>query len=354
MTHFVTAPDSALVLVIEDEQALRDDIADELREAGYRTSVASDGQQALDLLSKAPPDLLLCDITMPGMDGYELLDAVRTRHPTLATAPFIFLTALAGPNEVVRGKLQGADDYLVKPIDYDLMLATVEAHLRQVKRLYRHHRDELSTLRTAVGELSGSGATQALDLITLGVVLLDLQGRPVRVNRAARSLADDADVIHLRDTGIQALDTPSNRALQQGLDEARAAAMAGKDRVVGAMLACQHQPASVSALICALPGEPINGHSGQPGAVVFLSPSHQRRRASETLLMELFDLTPTEARVAGALAGGARKADIAGELGISPTTVAFHMRNLFDKTRTHRQADLIALILAGPMMVNSE
>lgn len=69
--------------------------------------------------------------------------------------------------------------------------------------------------------------------------------------------------------------------------------------------------------------------------------------------MELFDLTPTEARVAGALAGSARKADIAEELGITQTTVAFHMRNLFDKTRTHRQADLIALILAGPMMVQS-
>lgn len=354
MTKTDTANGRALILVIEDEQALRVDIAEELEEAGYRTCVASDGRQALTLLAEATPDLLLCDITMPGMDGYELLDAVRTRHPKLAAAPFIFLTALAGPNEVIRGKLLGADDYLVKPIDYDLMLATIEAHLRQIKRLRRHHDDELATLRAAVDGLSGSGANQALDLITLGVVLLDVRGRPVRINRAARNLAEDADVIQIHNTGIQAVNTHSNRTLQAGLGEARAAAVQDEEKVVGVLLARQRQPASVSALICALPDSQPSGHTSQSGVAVFLSPSSRRRRASETLLRELFDLTPTEARVAGALAGGSRKAAIAAELGITQTTVAFHMRNLFDKTGAHRQADLIALILAGPMMVQSE
>ncbi|WP_168201391.1 helix-turn-helix transcriptional regulator [Qingshengfaniella alkalisoli] len=70
--------------------------------------------------------------------------------------------------------------------------------------------------------------------------------------------------------------------------------------------------------------------------------------------MELFGLTPAEARVAGALANGARTVDVAKDLGVSQTTIAFHMRNLFQKTGTNRQADLVALILAGAMMIRSD
>lgn len=70
--------------------------------------------------------------------------------------------------------------------------------------------------------------------------------------------------------------------------------------------------------------------------------------------MDLFGLTPTEARVAGALAKGARTLDVAEMLDVSTTTIAFHMRNLFQKTGTNRQADLVALILAGPMMIKSD
>ena len=70
--------------------------------------------------------------------------------------------------------------------------------------------------------------------------------------------------------------------------------------------------------------------------------------------MDLFGLTPTEARVAGALANGARTLDVAEMLDVSTTTIAFHMRNLFQKTGTNRQADLVALILAGPMMIKSD
>lgn len=70
--------------------------------------------------------------------------------------------------------------------------------------------------------------------------------------------------------------------------------------------------------------------------------------------MEIFDLTPTEARVAGSLASGNRAGDVAIELGVTQTTMSFHLRNLFQKTGTNRQADLIALILAGPMMIRAE
>ncbi|ASM74520.1 MULTISPECIES: response regulator [Roseobacteraceae] len=349
MTH-ETQP--ALILVVEDEDALRRDLVEELNDAGYRTLAASDGQGALDLLNNNTPDLLLCDITMPGLDGYGVLSALRSQRPELSMTPFVFLTALSEPREVVQGKLLGADDYLVKPVDYDLMLATVGARLRQVDRIRNRHDDELSTLRTALGGLSGDGVEQALDLMSLGIVLVDAQGRPVHINRAAHEMAAAIDFIRFDTASVHAIDPLSDRELQQAIAGTLQAAQAGAEKVVGVLLHGGQDAPNVSALACALPNRNDVGPA-QPCVALFLA-SPNRRRVSEAVLIDLYDLTPTEARIAGALASSARKADVAAELGVSQTTIAFHMRNLFEKTGTHRQADLIALILSGPMMIKSE
>lgn len=206
------APDSAVILCVEDEETLRSDIAEELEEAGYKVLAASGGKEALDLICLTRPDLILCDISMPGLNGYRVLEAVQEKGPDFADIPFVFLSALGDPREVVEGKRRGADDYLVKPINYDLLLATVHARLRQIERI-----------------------------------------------RSAQ---------------------PANAAGGDG---------------------------------------------------VAFSP--------------VFDLTPTEARVARALTQGMSRAQIAADFDISRTTVAFHMRNIFQKTGTRRQAELVALLL---------
>src|SRR5690554_444250 len=109
-----------VILCIEDEPDLRRDIADELSEAGYAVLEACDGQQALDLLDSSSPDLILCDISMPDLNGYDVLSTVRAKGRDHAETPFVFLSALGDPREIVEGKRLGADDYLIKPIDYDL------------------------------------------------------------------------------------------------------------------------------------------------------------------------------------------------------------------------------------------
>ncbi|MEN9063396.1 response regulator transcription factor [Ponticoccus litoralis] len=221
----MTAP--ALVLVVEDEAALRADIVEELQEAGYRTLAAADGAAALALLADAAPDLVLCDITMPELDGYGLLSALRADRPELAATPFVFLTALSEPRDMVEGKLMGADDYLVKPVDYDLMLATVAARLRQVARIRESDGGEIARLRQTLSALSQDGAERALDLIALGVVLLDGGGRVLHANCAARSMIDAAEFVTLQQGAVGATDTPGDRALRDAITEALAAARAG-------------------------------------------------------------------------------------------------------------------------------
>src|SRR5690554_486244 len=90
-----------VILCVEDEAALRRDMAEELDEAGYSVIEAANGTEALARLDAVRPDLILCDINMPDSNGYQVLEALRERHPDYADIPFVFLTALADPREVV-------------------------------------------------------------------------------------------------------------------------------------------------------------------------------------------------------------------------------------------------------------
>lgn len=123
------------VLCIEDEEDLLFDICAELRDAGYEVLSTNNGADGLRLIRSEIPDIVLCDIRMPIMDGYELLSIVRASKDDWSCIPFIFLTAYGEREDMLRGLRAGADDYLIKPIDYDLLLMRVATSLRQVERI---------------------------------------------------------------------------------------------------------------------------------------------------------------------------------------------------------------------------
>ena len=335
------------ILCVEDELHLRRDIVEELVTGGYDAIGAADGQEALALLESKRPSLILCDISMPRLGGYGLLEAVRHARPELADIPFIFLTAFDQREHVIRGKRAGADDYLVKPIDYDLMLATVEARLRQASRIDARSRRELTALREALAD-ARSGiddrTRQVLDILSFGIVLV-CGTRIVFANRAAAAIHHDDDGLLIATT----LHTGSHlvdKAIRSLLEEANLAARDGRDHLASLSIPRPSGRRDFLLTVCALPGDP--GRTDEDArAVVFISDPERRPAMPGQVLSGLFGLTPTEAEVARALAQGRRTDEIATSLGIAPTTVAFHLRNLFDKTGTHRQADLIVLLLTG-------
>lgn len=102
------------ILIIEDEAAIRDNLARLLRLEGFETYEAPDGVAGLDAARTLRPDLIICDILMPGIGGYGVLAGVRGT-PELAATPFLFLTASANHDERAQALKRGADDYLVKP-----------------------------------------------------------------------------------------------------------------------------------------------------------------------------------------------------------------------------------------------
>ena len=121
----------AKILVLDDEDDLREVITEELNDVGHTPVDFSGGQAALDYLAKEPIDLILSDITMPEMTGYQFFRAVKEQFPQHGDTPFIFMTALSDRSNELKGLRLGADDYITKPIDFDLMLLRVEGHLRR-------------------------------------------------------------------------------------------------------------------------------------------------------------------------------------------------------------------------------
>ncbi len=116
------------ICVVEDDEAIRRGLVDSLRHAGYSVSECADGLEARRVLLSAELDLVLLDVMLPGMDGFQLLPELRRARPTL---PVIMVTARGKEEDRVRGLKSGADDYVVKPFSASELLARVEAVLRR-------------------------------------------------------------------------------------------------------------------------------------------------------------------------------------------------------------------------------
>lgn len=126
---------TATILCIDDEAHLREDIAEELEDEGYQVLQACDGHEGLKQILQHKPDLVICDISMPRKNGYELLKEIRSDHGISAEMPFIFLSALADKQHVIAGLRLGADNYITKPVDFDILRAKVHTCLGLVERI---------------------------------------------------------------------------------------------------------------------------------------------------------------------------------------------------------------------------
>jgi len=154
------------ILVVEDEQTLQETLAYNLTRQGYEVETVGDGIKALDLARKSHPDLIILDIMLPGIDGFEVCRILRQEM----TTPVLMLTARDDEIDRVVGLEVGADDYLTKPFSMRELLARVKAMLRRVRLM----REEFSQTATEVSVPS--------QLITFGNLVIDITRREVRLN----------------------------------------------------------------------------------------------------------------------------------------------------------------------------
>lgn len=122
------------ILLIEDDRALRENTAELLELAGYEVRTAANGKAGLESLPQFGPDLIVCDIMMPEMDGYQVLEELASRSAT-RHIPFIFLSAKTEHREIRKGMDLGADDYLTKPFEENDLISAIESRLAKAELL---------------------------------------------------------------------------------------------------------------------------------------------------------------------------------------------------------------------------
>jgi DNA-binding response OmpR family regulator len=125
---------SRKILCVEDDRETAALISEELVERGYAVTVAHDGREGFSAILRDTPDLVLSDISMPVMSGFELLERLTAVAPRFGNMPFVFLTALTDRDNELKGRQLGADDYVTKPIDFEVLDAIIRARLARVAR----------------------------------------------------------------------------------------------------------------------------------------------------------------------------------------------------------------------------
>ncbi len=140
------------ILVIEDEPIIRENIAEILKISGYESIQADNGFVGVQQILEHKPDLVICDVMMPRLNGYQVLETIRKSSET-ATIPFIFLTAKASPEDIRKGMSLGADDYLTKPFSRDELIGAVESRLEKQRIHKQHINQKIEAFKSQIGDV---------------------------------------------------------------------------------------------------------------------------------------------------------------------------------------------------------
>jgi len=298
--------DSKLVMLVDDVPDNLKMLSDALDQAGYMVVVAMDGASAIERLDYVVPDIVLMDAVMPGMDGFETCRRLK-QHRLGSHVPVVFMTGLTDPSDVVRGFQAGGVDYVTKPIETDVVLARLEAHLRTARMM--------------------SVAMDAIDAVANAVVVLDDAGRAVwRTGKARYWLGhyfgEDDPVSGLPQT-VQAW--VAERLLRPG-------GLAGDAPVFEAT----HGRHQLSLRLTA---------SRKAAEYVLLLEERLLPADPVVTLAATYALTTRELDVLQWVIKGKTNRDISDILGMSPRTVNKHLEHIFVKLGVETRAAATSLAL---------
>jgi len=175
-------------LIIEDNNDIRENVVEILELAGYTVFAADNGKTGVDLAVKNLPDIILCDIMMPELDGYGVLYMLN-KNPQMASIPFIFLTAKAERLDLRKGMEMGADDYLTKPFDDMELLNAIETRLNKKEKQETFYSRSLEHLGAIISKNN--------DLAELKKVIAERKTRPFKKNQVIYYDGDRGNGLYL-------------------------------------------------------------------------------------------------------------------------------------------------------------
>ncbi|MBM3579631.1 MAG: response regulator [Alphaproteobacteria bacterium] len=200
------------VLCVEDEQDIRTNIVEILRDEGFEVFEAENGQRGFESFIANKPNIIISDILMPEVDGYGLLQLVReSRNTRNNNIPFIFLSALGQKDNVLKGVNLSANDYLVKPVDFDLMIAKIKEKTTNAARVEETHGRVIKNIKDQVTVALPTTVFSYLDVITQAASLLKSEPHGPLPHRR---YLDDFELIY---TNALKLRSAINNALDQSV-----------------------------------------------------------------------------------------------------------------------------------------
>jgi DNA-binding response OmpR family regulator len=287
----------------------------------YHVTFATNGKTALEMVEKEPPCLILLDVMMPEMDGYEVCRQLKNNELT-ANIPVIFVTAKSESQEEFYALNLGAVDYLCKPISPEIAKIRVHNHIKN--------------------KYTQGFSAMAMDALSLAILIVDGQGAVKYINTCAKALlSTKIRTLTIKDDYLSAINFSDKSKLSAFITAATSA-----EEIRSAMFL--HDDEVRQVFITPLPSmSTLILNINSPLALILITEPNET--LSELQLMgKLYNLSPAELRVASALLDGKSPNEYASEAGLTLHTVRSQLKNLFSKTFTRRQSELVALLSKLP------
>jgi len=297
---------------------------------------------ALRHCGETAPDLAVLDMQMPGMNGIELAKNIRSASPRTVC---IMLTG-AGDLQVAMEAVNDASifRFYTKPCDIDVLDRGIEEGLAAVAQKTDNAPEQTpSPVETAIGRV-------ALERLPIGVIVLDQQGKVIFTNAPGGALLAERDGISLSSDGICRASTPAETKALKDCIQSVLQPAEGDARDGGLALSRPSMRRPLSAI-----ATPIDGMDGDGRAAValFVTDPERQTRPPRALLQKLFQLTGSEAKIVQGLVEGKSLEEIAPEAGITIGSARTYLKQVFAKTGTNRQADLVRMVLTSPAMMQA-
>jgi len=336
------------ILVIDDENNIRENIVEFLEAMGYTVAGARDGVEAVQKAIVLVPDLIVCDINLPGMNGYEVLSTLD-EIPITSNIPFIFVSAKSQINDIRTGMNLGADDYITKPFQFDDLLGSIKKRFEKHERLITQNEEKFNAL---------------VSTPHVGVFMVH-SNRFVFVNQKFSDLTDCRENNLIPDFA-SSFSPHQKKQMEEGFERlqkghiasfnmhielnladgtkssfqlfANAARFKGKFAAIGSLL-----PASIIQTPTLKNVDIFNSeHDDEEQKQEFLNYLQQKNKMKQKKARLMFELTAREKEILSMICEGFSDAQIADRLFISPRTVNNHRNNLLQKTGANNAASLVA------------
>lgn len=197
-------PEKNIILIVDDNQTNLDVLFDLLRNCGFKVLVATDGESAIEQLEFVHPDLILLDVMMPGIDGFETCRHLKA-DPAKQDIPVIFMTALADTVDKVKGFKVGAVDYITKPFQYEEVLSRLHTHLTicNLQKKLQEKNQELATLNQNLEKLVEQKTKRLIDQEKTAIIGRLTQGMVHNLKSPIQTIQTSVDLIETKAVKLQ-------------------------------------------------------------------------------------------------------------------------------------------------------